>query len=331
MRGLPARLLAAPMDARAAWGGTKAGQSSPQTALATMRKGGRFHLSERRERMLAPPSYSRDTPGTIGPRRFDFPPAPSYRRSTFRGAPPGCGARIRTFSSSREVSMKRLVALLAVSLWSATALAQPFQNGSFETGGVTPCNTFNVPAGSTLITGWTVSVGNVDWLGAPVPACGWQASNGGASLDLVGSGAGGIGGVQQTFDTIPGRTYVVLFDLAGNSGAPPTIKPLAVTVNGVTTNFTFDTTGTSGTNMGWVTRSVQFTATGASATLNFVSDVSPSGGTLNAGAALDNVRVQLLGDGAASAPIPLDWAHVGAMLLLLLTAAYVVPRHVRRR
>ena len=82
------------------------------------------------------------------------------------------------------------------------------------------------------------------------------------SLDLVGSGAGGIGGISQTFDTVPGQTYVVSFDLAGNFGAPPVIKPLAVTVNGVTTNFTFDTTGATGTNMGWVTRSVQFTATG---------------------------------------------------------------------
>jgi len=215
-----------------------------------------------------------------------------------------------------------------MSLCSAAACAQPFQNGSFEVGGAVPCNTFSIPAGSTLITGWTVSAGNIDWLGAPVPACGWQASNGGASLDLVGSGAGGTGGIQQTFDTIPGQTYVVLFDLAGNPGAAPVIKPLTVTVAGVTANFTFDTTGRSGSDMGWVTRSVQFTATGASSTLNFVSSV---GGSLNAGAALDNVRVQPLANGVASAPIPLDWAHVGAMLLLLLTAAVVVPRRVRRR
>ena len=223
--------------------------------------------------------------------------------------------------------MKRLSALLALSLWSASALSAPFQNGSFETGGAVPCNTFNVPAGSTLITGWTVSVGNLDWLGAPVPACGWQASNGGASLDLVGSGAGGIGGITQTFDTIPGQTYSVLFDLAGNFGAAPVIKPLAVTVNGATTNFTFDTTGRSGTNMGWVTRSVQFTATGTSTTLTFVSDV---GGGLNAGAALDNVRVVPLADGVATAAVPLDWAHVGAMLLLLLAAATMLRSRVRR-
>lgn len=227
--------------------------------------------------------------------------------------------------------MKRLAALFALSLWSAAAAAQPFQNGSFEFGSVTPCNTFNIPTGSTIITGWTVSVGNIDWLGAPVPGCGWQASNGGASLDMVGSGAGGIGGIQQTFDTIPGRTYIVFFDMAGNVGAGPVIKPLAVTVAGATTNFTFDSTGRTGTNMGWVTRSVQFTATSTSTTLNFVSDVSGAGGSLNAGAALDNVRVQLVGDNGPAAAIPLDWAHIGAMLLLLLAAATVVPRYARRR
>lgn len=45
---------------------------------------------------------------------------------------------------------------------------------------------------------------------------------------------GGIGGVKQTFDTIPGATYQVRFDVGGNFGARPLVKPLAVTVNGVT-------------------------------------------------------------------------------------------------
>ena len=76
---------------------------------------------------------------------------------------------------------------------------------------------------------------------------------------------------------------------------------------------------------------MQFTATGTSATLTFESNV---GSSQNAGAALDNVRVQALPDGVASAAVPLDWARVGAMLcllLLLLAAAAVVPGRVRRR
>ncbi|MBK7470168.1 MAG: choice-of-anchor C family protein [Betaproteobacteria bacterium] len=179
-------------------------------------------------------------------------------------------------------------ALLLVSVLSGAAFAAPFQNGSFELGGIGPCNTYDIPAGSTLITGWTVSVGNIDWEG---PACGWQASDGGNSLDLVGQAAGGIGGIEQTFDTIPGATYVVDFDLAGNYGGVPVIKPLAVTIDGVTTNYTFDTTGRGAFTMGWTTKSLNFTANSTSSTIRFESDVSAAGGSLNAGAALDNVRI----------------------------------------
>jgi len=221
----------------------------------------------------------------------------------------------------RRFSLPALASLLLVT---GVTTAAPFQNGSFEVGTVTPCNTFNIPAGSTTITGWTVSTGNIDWLGSP-PACGWQPSQGAASLDLVGSGAGGVGGITQTFDTIPGQAYVLQFDMAGNFGALPVIKPLAVTINGVTSNFTFDTTGRSGTAMGWTTHSIPFVAAGASSTVNFVSDVSASGGSQNAGAALDNVRVF-----AAVAPtadaIPLDWAHVGAMLLVALAGWFAFRR-----
>ncbi len=225
--------------------------------------------------------------------------------------------------------MQRLAPALILTLLAGTAVAVPFQNGSFELGGVAPCNTFNIPAGSTLITGWTVSVGNIDWLGSP-PSCGWQPSQGVASLDLVGSFAGGIGGIQQTFDTVPGTAYVLSFDLAGNPGAPPVIKPLAVTINGVTSNFTFDTTGRSGNAMGWSTQSINFVATGASSTVNFVSDVSASGGTLNAGAAIDNVRVALLSP-LVAANVPLDWSHWAAILAIMIASGTLMLRRRWRR
>ena len=214
--------------------------------------------------------------------------------------------------------MNRIPACALLLMLSGAVFGAPFQNGSFELGG-NPCNTFNVPAGSTIITGWTVSVGNIDWLGSP-PSCSWQPSNGANSLDLVGAGAGGIGGIQQTFDTVPGTTYQVTFDLAGNYGAPPVIKPLAVTINGVTTNFTFDTTGRSLFAMGWTTKSLTFVASGTSSTINFVSDVSASGGTLNAGAALDNVQIGAASVLVAAAAIPLDWAHLAAAAMLTLAA-----------
>jgi choice-of-anchor C domain-containing protein len=206
------------------------------------------------------------------------------------------------------------------------ASAAPFQNGSFE--GTNPCNTFNIPVGSTLIPGWTVSVGNIDWESAP--GCGWQPSAGSNSLDLVGSGAGGIGGIQQTFDTIPGTTYQVSFDLAGNYGGAPVVKPLAVTINGVTSNFTFDTTGRSALNMGWTTHTITFVANSTSSSINFVSDLSGSGGTLNAGAALDNVRIAAPAAVAPLRAVPLDWAHwLAAMLIAIAGAAIFLRRRSR--
>jgi choice-of-anchor C domain-containing protein len=226
--------------------------------------------------------------------------------------------------------MKSLSLGVLAAFVAASASAAPFQNGSFEIGPANPCNTYNIPAGDTSITGWTVSVGNIDRESAP--SCGWQPSNGSNSLDLVGAGAGGIGGIQQTFDTTPGVTYRVSFDLAGNYSGAPVIKPLAVTINGVTTNYTFDTTGASQYAMGWTTKTLTFVATGASSTINFVSDVSAAGGALNAGAVLDNVRIAPLQTGAVAA-IPLDWAHLGAAGLILLAATALFARrrlHARR-
>jgi len=211
-----------------------------------------------------------------------------------------------------------LAALAALSL--ATAVqAAPFQNGSFDVGAPATF-VFDIPAGSTQIPGWTVSVGTVDWI-----TSNWVSSQGTSSLDLVGSFA--VGGVAQTFDTVPGTTYVVAFDLAGNPGGPPVVKPLAVTVNGVTSSFTFDTTGRSGAAMGWTRHSLTFTASGTSSTIAFVSDVTGTG--TNAGAALDNVTITAQGAAASAAEIPLPWAHVGAALLVLLGAAGLARRGKR--
>jgi choice-of-anchor C domain-containing protein len=219
--------------------------------------------------------------------------------------------------------MKRLAAGVALATFAGASWCAPFQNGSFEIG--VACNNFSIPSGTTFTPGWTVSIGNIDWIGAPLACGAWQASNGNNSLDLVGTG--GIGGVTQTFDTIPGATYQVSFDLGGNFGAPPVVKPLAVTVNGVTTNFTFDTTGSSTFAMGWTTKTLTFVAASTSSTINFVSDVTASGGTLNAGAALDNVSVTLT---SGSSPIPLGWAQWAAAILLLLTGAILIKRRSAR-
>lgn len=186
--------------------------------------------------------------------------------------------------------MHRIVALSALLALASLASAAPFQNGSFEVGFpiTTPAPCFvTLPVGSTNLTGWTVISGNIDWNFTP---CGAGSQTDGVThLDLVGDQ--GIGGIQQTFDTVPGWVYQVSFDLNGNFGGPPVVKPLRVTVAGNIHDYTFDTTGENAGNSAsfWTNKSFSFTATGTSETISFVSNILSSG--INAGAAIDNVIV----------------------------------------
>jgi choice-of-anchor C domain-containing protein len=152
------------------------------------------------------------------------------------------------------------------------------QNGSFETATVNPGSFLRLDAGSTAITGWTVSQGTIDYKGTY-----WQASEGSRSLDLSGLNAGGI---QQTFNTTIGETYRVTFDLAGNPDGNPTIKEMRVSAGGNSADFSFDITGKSLSNMGWVSNSWDFTATGTTTTLSFLNLADTAYGP-----ALDNVSV----------------------------------------
>ena len=206
--------------------------------------------------------------------------------------------------------------------WLAVAwpcMAARFQNGSFENASVDPDGSFvTLAVGSTQITGWTVVSGNIDYIGGY-----WEASNGARSLDLVGNQ--NVGGVEQTFDTVPGATYSVLFDVAGNPTGPPTIKPLTVSAGTVVQNYTFDSTGKSVSDMGWVTNQLTFTATGKSTTLSFISDTTGAGCCF--GAALDNVRVSVIGLPAAAA-VPLKWAAPLATVLILGLALLLYRRNL---
>jgi choice-of-anchor C domain-containing protein len=223
----------------------------------------------------------------------------------------------------KRIFMHRIIALFATFALAQLVAAAPFQNGSFENGSpiASPAPCFVIlPNGSTNIIGWTVILGDIDWQS---PACGVQSQTDGiASLDLVGDQS--IGGIQQTFDTVPGQTYVVKFDLNGNFGGPPVVKPLRVTVAGVTHNYTFDTTGETLANAAsfWSTKSFSFVATASGSTIAFVSDTTGTG--VNAGAVLDNVRITLL-----ATDLPLDWAQWAAALLILGAAALLARRRFR--
>lgn len=197
-------------------------------------------------------------------------------------------------------------------------LAAPFQNGSFENASVDPGGSFVTLAdGSMQITGWTAISGDIDYIDLY-----WVASNGARSLDLVGDQ--NVGGVEQTFDTVPGATYQVSFDLAGNPQGPPTIKPLKVSAGAVVQNYTFDTTGKTLSNMGWVTNQLTFTASGPTTTLSFISDTTGLGCCY--GAALDNVIVQLVQLPPAPAPVAVQWAAPCAALLIFAVVLLIYPR-----
>jgi hypothetical protein len=101
-------------------------------------------------------------------------------------------------STSRCYDPSSATALLLVSVLSGAAFAAPFQQ--FRAGWHRAVTRNDVPAGSTLINGWTAAAGNID----QGPACGWQASDGG-NISISSAIAGGIGGIEQTFDTISAR------------------------------------------------------------------------------------------------------------------------------
>jgi choice-of-anchor C domain-containing protein len=137
-------------------------------------------------------------------------------------------------------------------------------NGNFADGPPIPSKGWRVLyAGSTAISGWRVSRGNIDYVG------GYWAAPGGRSIDL--DGAPGAGGIEQTFATVRGHTYVVSFDLAGNPDGPPRFKRLAVAVAGHVQSFTFDVRGHTKSAMGYTRESLSFVATATSTTVEFFS------------------------------------------------------------
>jgi choice-of-anchor C domain-containing protein len=169
--------------------------------------------------------------------------------------------------------------------------AAAFQNGSFEQGISSLTDYAFLPAvDSTSITGWTVSAGNIDYIGTY-----WTAAAGSRNIDLNGISAGTI---QQTFDTTPGKFYQVTFALAGNPVGNPfgvdPIKTLTVSAGSSSQGYTFDTTGYTTTNMGWTTKTFEFNATGSTSTLAFISNTSP----LGFGPALDNIIVTPIPEGS---------------------------------
>ncbi len=201
-------------------------------------------------------------------------------------------------------SAELIVAVVGLSGLSA-AHGATIVNGSFETATVDPGATFvQLNNGSTAIDGWLVGGGSgVDYIGGL-----WEASDGERSVDLNSFSSGSI---EQTFDTIAGVSYEVLFDLAGNPSGLPIVKTVTVSAASTSQDYIFDTTGRNFTDMGWTTMSFVFQATGATTTLRFASQDDTFFGP-----ALDNVRISL-----SVIPEPATLAMVGIGIVGIGVAA----------
>jgi choice-of-anchor C domain-containing protein len=152
-------------------------------------------------------------------------------------------------------------------------------NGSFEEGPALPVYDLVIEAGSSDIAGWTVTRGEIKYLGGP-----WDVSDGARAIDLDGNAPGEI---SQTFATSKNQTYVVWFDLSGNpEGA--VVKHVRATVDGFTADYSFNTSGQTKYALTWQPISFTFVASGTSATLSFMS--LSSAGSAH-GALIDNVSI----------------------------------------
>jgi choice-of-anchor C domain-containing protein len=144
----------------------------------------------------------------------------------------------------------------------------------------------SVESGSTAIKGWKVT-NQLSIIGAW-----WPAADGNRSLFLAGPPANG--GIAQTFKTTKGQHYLLTFSLASNPNGgrwPRELSStrLAVSAAGKTEEFSFDSTGKTACDMGWVTKKWEFDAVADETTLEFrmlkMSD------DFWHGPALDDVRV----------------------------------------
>lgn len=188
-----------------------------------------------------------------------------------------------------------ILSLLLITMLSALippGQCQLLTNGGFENAAIDPGSWEKISPGRTDINGWVVGGNGVDYIERA-----WKPSEGLRSIDLSAYSSGSI---NTTLNTVPGTTYRLLFDMAGNpgGGSDERIKTLNACVEDSCQTFTFDTEGKTSENMGWQTNSLDFTATTDATKLAFIS-LTPTGN----GPALDNVRVSVIGKTSNNLPV----------------------------
>lgn len=197
----------------------------------------------------------------------------------------------------------KLAAATTLLLGATGAGANLITNGDFEVGADPGSFTTIIAPGA--LGDWSVDSGSIDYIGSY-----WQDASaaGTRSVDLSGNDAGSI---SQSFATTANGLYEVKFGLSGNPDGTRGIKTLQVSLTDSTSGlilqqeFTFDTLAANNDhdNMGWLTRSLVFQASGSQTTLRFLS--LTSGGW---GPALDDVSVNAV-------PVPAAVWLLGSALL----------------
>lgn len=182
------------------------------------------------------------------------------------------------------VSAIALAPIVGSTMAAASVPVNLIMNGSFEMGTAPGALGYSqLSAGNSAITDWTIAGDSIDYISTY-----WTASNDSSrSLDLNGATTGKV---QQQVSLTSGQQYLLNFDLAGNPDDAGDTKYMEVVItNGSTVSqtYSFDTTGNTRTDMGWVTESLLFTADAtANYTFTFASlDTGPYG------PALDNVTL----------------------------------------
>ncbi len=139
-------------------------------------------------------------------------------------------------------------------------------DGSFANTGVT--SGFQTRSVGQTFSTWTVERGTVD-----VIANYWDNNGGTGSVDLDGNSPGAI---SQTIKTVPGKTYTIYFDLAGNGDGGLSTKAMELQAGNESAQFTWNKpAGWSRQNMGYERHELTFTATSDSTKISFGSLTAP--------------------------------------------------------
>lgn len=173
-------------------------------------------------------------------------------------------------------------------------------NGGFEVPVQGPpfFATFNIPAGSTYITGWNVVQGNVDLTATASygPGPNTLDPTSVQDIDLVGdtNGSGGVfGGLSQAFATVTGQQYQLTFHFSHNNGTMSPDYAAQVTVadaNAPANTVLSEEVSQAFIDLGipvWESFSQTFIANSDLTLLTFIN----TRGAFNAGIYLDNVSV----------------------------------------